>query len=285
MSVTVVVLVVLSAAVHAAWNALLKRRRDPESAVLGVMAASALTAILGALAFGGRIPPLRGTLFAVLAGLLEAGYFVTLARALARAPLGSVYTVVRGGALVVVWPVSILALGERMSVGAAVGTALVLLGLGLTGAGERSRSPAEASVTPRSSHRWAVVCALFVAAYHLAYKMALSSGGAPRGVVAISLGTAAVAAAVGTGSARRAALVRAFTTEGPAIALAGALATTSFLVFLEAMARAGAGAVLTLRNTSILFAHGLALVLGERPRHLVLAGAALVTAGAVLLAR
>lgn len=281
-SAAVVVLVVLSAAVHAAWNALLKRRRDPESAVLGVMAASAVTAILGAVVLGGRVPPAKSVAFALLAGLLEAGYFVTLARALARAPLGSAYTVVRGGALVVVWPISILALGERLSVGAALGTALVLVGLALTGAGDR---PREASGPKHASHRWAFVCALFVAGYHLAYKVALSAGGAPRGVVAISLGTAAFVAALGSGPARRAAVARAFAKEGPVIALAGALATASFLVFLEAMARAGAGAVLTLRNTSILFAQALALVLGERPRHLVLAGAALVTAGAVLLAR
>ena len=128
-------------------------------------------------------------------------------------------------------------------------------------------------------------CALFVAGYHLAYKVSLSSGGTPQVVVAISLGTAAIVAALGSGSARRAAVVRAFATEGPVIALAGVLATASFLVFLEAMARAGAGAVLTLRNTSILFAQALAFVLGERPKHLGLAGAALVTVGAVLLAR
>ena len=50
------------------------------------------------------------------------------------------------------------------------------------------------------------------------------------------------------------------------------------------MREAGAGVVTTLRNTSILFAQGLAFLLGERPTRLGVIGALLVTAGAVLLA-
>ncbi len=46
----------------------------------------------------------------------------------------------------------------------------------------------------------------------------------------------------------------------------------------------GAGVVLTLRNTSILFALVMAFALGERPRRLGVVGAVLVTVGAVLLA-
>lgn len=296
MPVLVVLLVVASAAVHAAWNAVLKRRHDPENAVFGVMGVSALTAVLAAAVLGGGLPAPKTAFYAVLAGLLEAGYFVTLARALARAPLGPVYTVVRGGALVLVWPVSVALLGERMTSAAAFGTVLVLGGLGLTGASERvvakeaiDASPPTVRAGTKPSlarrYRWAITCAVFVAGYHVAYKLALSSGGAPHGVVAVSLTTAAVASLLGTGSARRAGVARALGREPWPILLAGTLATVSFLVFLEAMARAGAGAVLTLRNTSILFAQALAIGLGDKPRRLGLAGAGLVTLGAVLLAR
>ena len=58
-----------------------------------------------------------------------------------------------------------------------------------------------------------------------------------------------------------------------------------FSVFLFGMRSAGAGAVLTLRNTSILFAQVFALVLGERPKRLAVVGAVLVTGGAALLTR
>jgi uncharacterized membrane protein len=41
--------------------------------------------------------------------------------------------------------------------------------------------------------------------------------------------------------------------------------------------------VLTLRNTSVLFAAALAFMIGERPRHSEMVGAALVAAGATLM--
>ena len=55
----------------------------------------------------GERPALRSVAWCLAAGTLEAGYFATLARALTRAPLGPVYTIVRG-ALVVAWPISVL---------------------------------------------------------------------------------------------------------------------------------------------------------------------------------
>lgn len=286
MPVLVVLLVVASAAVHAAWNAVLKRRRTPEDAVFGVMAASAASAVVAAVVLGGALPSAKAAGWAAAAGLLEAGYFLTLARALARGPLGPVYTVVRGGALVLVWPVSVAFLGERLTPGAAFGTALVLGGLGLTGAGDRGELAADgARLSVLGRYRWALACAAFVAGYHVAYKIALSSGGSPHDVVALSMVTASVASALGAGARRRTGIVRALRVEPWPIVLAGVLSTVSFLVFLEAMARAGAGAVLTLRNTSILFAQALAIGLGDRPRSAGLVGAGLVTLGAVLLAR
>ena len=58
----------------------------------------------------------------------------------------------------------------------------------------------------------------------------------------------------------------------------------SFLILMEALSGGGAGYVLTLRNTSVLFATALAFAIGERPRRVEIAGAALVAAGAILMA-
>jgi len=63
----------------------------------------------------------------------------------------------------------------------------------------------------------------------------------------------------------------------------GATCTASFVLFLQALAVTGAGAVLTLRNTSVLFAQVFALLVGERPSRRAFAGAMLVAGGAVLL--
>jgi uncharacterized membrane protein len=57
----------------------------------------------------------------------------------------------------------------------------------------------------------------------------------------------------------------------------------SFLMFLSALAESGAGRVLTLRNTSVVFAHAFAWLAGERPDRAQLLGGALVVLGAVVL--
>jgi uncharacterized membrane protein len=64
----------------------------------------------------------------------------------------------------------------------------------------------------------------------------------------------------------------------------GVLGSVGFTAFLFALVQGGAGVLATLRNTSILFAQLLAVSMGERPKRLGVAGAVLVTIGAVLLA-
>jgi uncharacterized membrane protein len=63
----------------------------------------------------------------------------------------------------------------------------------------------------------------------------------------------------------------------------GALCGASFLIFLVALHGGGAGFVITLRNTSVLFATALAFAIGERPGARQVIGAVLVAGGAVLL--
>lgn len=288
MKTQVVVLVLGSALAHALWNAVLKRTRAPENAVLSVMVAAAVTASVIAVARGASLPPPRSAFWCLTAGLLEAGYFVTLARALTRAPLGPVYTVVRGGALVVAWPISLVFLGEHVSRATALGTLLVALGLAASGASARPRGAADVAASDESSQpggiAWAAVCAVFVGGYHVSYKVALSTGGAAEMVSAVSLSAASAVNVVTLGAARRRDALGAAQAEPFKVAIAGALAAIGFIVFLAAMKNAGAGVVLTLRNTSILFAQALAALQGDRPRRLGILGAVFVTAGAVSLA-
>jgi uncharacterized membrane protein len=63
----------------------------------------------------------------------------------------------------------------------------------------------------------------------------------------------------------------------------GVICALSFLLFLAALSSGGAGAVLTLRNTSVAFAQIFGLFLGERPGLSRLLGASLVLVGAVVL--
>jgi drug/metabolite transporter (DMT)-like permease len=63
----------------------------------------------------------------------------------------------------------------------------------------------------------------------------------------------------------------------------GATCGASFLILLVGLRGGGAGLVLTLRNTSVLFATALAFAIGERPGPRQIAGAILVALGAIVL--
>jgi drug/metabolite transporter (DMT)-like permease len=279
---TVLALVLFSALVHASWNAILKTTRNPEHAVLGIaatsLATSGVVAIISQVTF-----PTRTTLaWCLVSGLLEAGYSLTLARALARAPFGPVYTIVRGGALAVVWPLSVVFFHEKITVLRAVGTVVVVLGLASAGFSDRE---AKSGRAPNARGLIvAAVCALFVGAYYLAYKAALNTGGRPELVVLVSSSVSFVSILLVQGGKGRV-VIDALRTDAVRILAAGMLSTLAFIAFLFAMAKSGAGLVLTLRNTSILFAQGIGFFLGEAPKRLAIVGAVLVTIGAILLTR
>lgn len=237
-------------------------------------------AALAALPVVGRaFPSLAAVGWAAAAGLFEAVYVVALSRALSRAPLGPVYTISRGGALVFVWPISVTLLGEAISATAIAGSALIALGLATTGLGGR-RGATPLAGTGLALASLAAAC---IAGYHLCYKQALALGSAPSAVFAVSLGLAGPLNVLRIGSVERGRLGGEMRRRPLFFAGSGAVMAGSFLIFLFALVNGGAGAVLTLRNTSILFAQLLAWVIGERPTRTGIAGAILVAAGAVLL--
>jgi drug/metabolite transporter (DMT)-like permease len=283
MSLAAVLLVITSAFLHASWNAILKRVREPEIGVLAMITIGSTTAVVVALVLRVPFPPRASLLWSLAAGVLESGYLLTLARALARAPLGPVYTIARGGALLVVWPISIILLGEEVTASRIAGTVLVLVGLAATG--NQTRNATDEQKRDRSGFLWAALCAVFVGSYHLAYKLALAKGGNAPAADAISLSAATVVNFAFAGFAKGRLALGALRRDPVRIIMGGILANLSFLLFLFAMAQGGAGVLLTLRNTSILFAQVFAFFLGERPRRLGIVGAVLVTIGAVLLAR
>jgi len=67
------------------------------------------------------------------------------------------------------------------------------------------------------------------------------------------------------------------------VVVMGLICGGSFLILMEALHGGGAGYVLTLRNTSVLFATVFAAIIGERPRRTEVLGSLLVAAGAVVM--
>jgi drug/metabolite transporter (DMT)-like permease len=275
----IVAFVLVSALLHALWNALLRLEPDKDRGLVAAVAVAtvlaAAVATVRALAGETLFASLEAVGWALAAGVLEWLYFASLARALDRGPLGPIYTVSRGGAILVVWPVSIAWLGEHVSLAAAIGSAIVLGGLVLASVARSGDTRA----VPRNALAWAIACACAIAGYHVAYKAALAAGGSPSAVFALAL---ALATAINVTRTRG--VIRYARGRTGRVLVMGVVCGGSFLILLEGLAAGGAGYVLTLRNTSVLFATLLAFAIGERPRRGQITGAILVALGAVLMA-
>lgn len=280
----IIALVLISAFLHALWNAMLRLEADKDrSLVAAIVIATVIAVAVAAIRWALGAAPfasLTGAGATVLAGALEAAYFATLARAMQHGTLGVVYTISRGGAVLAVWPLSIALFAEHPTPTGVAGSLSVLAGLALSGLGARSA----ARPVARGTTSWAVACALSIAGYHLAYKAALSEATNPSACFALALAVSAAIHVTRLGRAGRAQVTALMRQRGPRLLAMGLVCSASFLVLLEALAIGGSGYVLTLRNTSVLFAVAMAWRIGERPRRTETAGAVLVAAGATLMA-
>lgn len=267
------VLVLLSAASHAVWNAMLKRSADPAAAAVGIVAGAAGISLLVALATGQLHLPRASWLSTGLAGLIEAAYFVLLAGSLQRLPLGTAYGVSRGGGLLVTWPLSIAFTGEPFTAVGALGAALVSAGL-------------LSMVTGRAGPhlRWALGCALAIGLYPLAYQAALRRGAPEALLFSASLSVALPLQVLMLGPDARERLLRIGARERPLLVGGALLCATSFLLFLAALDRSGAGWAAALRNVSVVFATLIGWLAGDPRTRRAAIAAALIAAGAVLLA-
>jgi drug/metabolite transporter (DMT)-like permease len=271
-------LVLASACAHALWTALLKRARNLHTASVGVLGVSVLAT--GAMLPWIRVPAFpqpAALVWGLAAGVGEGCYFLALSQALRTAPLAWSYSWMRAVGMLLVWPVSILWLGERLHPLAALSVAVVCAGLGVMGlVGSPGRG--------FKDFFWAGVTGILIGSYTLCYKAALADGANPVALYGLAM-LVALPVQIGIRIHRQG--FKAGTllpSQWGLVWLVGLLCTASFLLYLEALAMEGAGAMATLRNTSIVFAVLLSRILGERPTPRQWLGAALVSAGAMGLA-
>src|SRR4029077_8083212 len=86
--------VLLAAACHASWNALIKIRLDPFLAIV-LIAAMAGVVSLPLLLFG-PVPPLAAWPWLIASVITHTGYYVGLAGAYRAGEMGQVYPIARG---------------------------------------------------------------------------------------------------------------------------------------------------------------------------------------------
>lgn len=259
-----------AAFVHALWNVLIARARDPE-------AATAVALVVAEIAFA---PPAivlwrvhrAAWPFLVSSSLFELAYVVLLAAAYRRVALSVVYPVARGAAPVLVLVIGVLALGASASWGGVAGVLLVAIGVLLV-RGLRRADPRGLA--------FGLAIAGTIAAYTLLDKHGVQHAGPLPYVELVMLGPAIVYSA-GVTKVKGLAAVRA--EIGPATIAAGIATLGAYALVLAALQRASAASVAAVRETSVVIAAALAVVvLKERVSPERLAGAALVAGGVALL--
>ena len=271
MPASAVALTLAAAFLHAGWNLLLARARDPEAAT-AVALLVALVAYAPVAALVWRIespawPYLLATTF------LQLAYTALLAAAYRRAELSVVYPVARGTAPVLVLVVGVAALDAAASLGQAAGVCLVAAGILLV-RGVRPASRAAGVL-------FGLAIAAFIAAYTLVDKHGIRYA-APFAYLEISMLLPGIGYAAALAWLRGPGVLRAEVTLASVVA--GLATFGAYGLVLAALQRAPAASVAAVRETSIVIAAALAaLVLGEAVGPLRVIGAVVVAGGVALI--
>lgn len=265
-------LAITAAVLHAFWNILLARARDPESATaVALVAAVIVFAPVAVLRFDAEwaVWP-----FIVATSMLQLLYFALLATAYRKAELSFVYPVARGVAPAIVLVVSVVALGDSTSRSQAAGVILVGVGVLLV----RGARP------PTDPHAFAFALGIgcVIASYTLLDKRGITHA-SPVTYLELSMIPAALGYAGATLAVKGRVRLRA--ELGVSAVAAGILSFAAYALVLAALERASAASVAAVRETSVVMATAFAaILLHERVSRARLAGSALVVCGIALLA-
>lgn len=279
MSLTVTLLVLLAALLHAAWNALVKATGDRLVIMAWIAASTSIIAIPFALALG---PPDREIWPFLLVSLgIHTGYMLLLVSAYTHGDFGQVYPLARGFAPAVVTLAGFLFVREALSQYTTVGIAMIAAGI-ISLAWRRSGDAAG-----RRDLRgvgYALATGAAIATYSVVDGMGGRAADTPLVYTAWLFLIHGIPITIIT-------LVR----RGPAQMLvnrrviftgigAAAMSMLAYGIVIWAMNSAPLGPVSALRETSVVFGAIISsLVLKERLGPVALIAALVVTGGVILL--
>ena len=273
MPLSALLLALAAAFVHALWNLLLARARDPEAATaVALVVAVIVFAPVSLFAWG-----LEREVWPYLAvtSCLQLLYFALLITGYRKADVSVVYPVARGGAPVLVLLAGIVVLGYGTSWGQAAG--VVLVGLGVLAIRGFQRSADAAGVV------FGLAIAAVIASYTLVDKRGLDYA-TPIAYLEVSMIAPAILYAAWVARLRGGAVALRSELNRSSV-VAGIATFSAYALVLAALERASAASVAAVRETSVLVAAVLgALVLREPVTRWRFAGAALVAGGVALLA-
>lgn len=275
MSAGIFGIVLVAAALHATWNAIVKGGGDTLLTTVLVTASAALIAIV-VLPF---LPPPSRASWAFIAAstVFQLGYFVLVARAYRIADMSLAYPLMRGTAPLLVAVASVAWIGEPLSPRA-------WLGVGIICAGILSMAAAVPRNAGKAGMALALLNAIVIAGYTLIDGVGVRRSGAPAAYtlwIFLLTGAALTAWAL---VARREAF-RGYVGRNWQLGLIGGAGTiSSYGLALWAMTIAPVAVVAALRETSILFGTAIsAILLHERVGPTRIMAVCIIAVGAAAL--
>ncbi|MDB5592346.1 EamA family transporter [Enterovirga sp.] len=251
--------VLAAAALHAGWNALLKLQLEPLLAMTLLAGAGGVVALPALMVFGWPAAAAWPWLMASVA--LHLGYFLALSEAYRRADMSQVYPIARGGAPLLTALAGVLLLSEALRPLQAVGIAG--LGAGVTAmsvVGRRRNTPFD----PRAVG-FAALTAVVICGYTLADGTGARVAGDPHSYAAalfVLEGIPLILVALWRRGRAGLRAMRPFALKGLA---GGAMSLASYWIAIWAMTVAPIPVVAALRESSVLFAAVIAVVILKEP--------------------
>ena len=244
MSLTVAAVVLLSALLHASWNALLHSGRDRLWTVT-VMNLAMLAAAVAAIPFL-PVPERASWPYIVASGLLEVGYNLFLIQAYRYGDLGQAYPIARGSSPVLVALGAWLFAGERLAPAAVAGIVLVSGGI-LALAFKDGRPGLRATAA-------ALATGCFIAAYTVVDGIGVRLSGDNFAYTAWMVLVWSLPMPVILLAARGRTAWRISGREAAKAAAAGLLSLLAYGTIIWAMTSGAMGPISALRETSVVFA-------------------------------
>lgn len=271
--------VLAAAAFHAGWNALLKVRLEPIMAMTLISTACGLVALPFLPLVGLPLPAAWPFIIASL--VLHFVYYMGLAEAYRLGDLGQVYPIARGAAPLMTALGATLLIGEHLSFGGWCG--ILVLGAGILTLALRGGR--DLSQFDGRSVGFALLTAASIAAYTLVDGAgARRAGHAAPYIVWLFLLDGVMMLAFGIWRAGAGVVATEFRAAWRVVLLGGALSTAAYAIAIWAMTVAPIALVAAVRETGVLFAALLGVVLLKEPIVVArLVAVALVLCGLVLI--
>lgn len=275
---SVVAAVLAAAVLHATWNAIAKGVEDR----LGLFLRSSIVNVAGcaAVAFWIPLPAGASWPWLIASALVHILYNLGLIAAYRLGDFNQTYPLARGVGPLAVTVVAVTVIGEPLPLAPAVGIVLIGVAIGVLGLTPWRRVKAN-----RTAAFVAVCTGLTIASYTLLDGVGVRHSGTSIGYVVWLMGLEGLAMVVSLPLVRRR-VSRPVTTSGWGVAAAiSALSMLAYGLVLWAQTRGALAAVAALRESSVVVAAGIGVVLFREPLGRTrIAASIAVAAGVVLLA-